>query len=126
MSVRAPRVVGSTVPFTPDGRYIVVDGRLWRAANPRLTSTARKAWVDQLMTGRQAVSAALRQQDADALAAARARVHQAKVALGERGPVWWDDGAPDFSRYSVYKSPYATWFGQLRSAEDPPAAGASD
>jgi len=30
---------------------------------------------------------------------ARAAVDAAKVALGERGPVWWDDGAPDYNRH---------------------------
>ena len=39
--------------------------------------------------------------------AARAKVHAAKVALGERGPVWWDDGAPDYNRHLVKNTPYA-------------------
>ena len=38
--------------------------------------------------------------------AARGRVHDAKVALGERGPVWWNDGAPDYNRHLVANTPY--------------------
>jgi len=40
---------------------------------------------------------------------ARARVESAKVALGERGPVWWDDGSPDLNRYLAKNTPYAEW-----------------
>ena len=47
---------------------------------------------------------------ASAEKAARARVHAAKVALGERGPVWWDDGAPDLNRHMAKKTPYAEWW----------------
>jgi hypothetical protein len=36
-------------------------------------------------------------------------VHAAKVALGERGPVWWADGAPDLNRRLVRNTPYADW-----------------
>ena len=36
-----------------------------------------------------------------------------EVALGERGPVWWDDGAPDFNRRMVANSPYARWYEEL-------------
>jgi hypothetical protein len=36
------------------------------------------------------VRSAGRAGDEAAVAAARARVHQAKTGLGERGPAWWD------------------------------------
>ena len=39
----------------------------------------------------------------------RASVDAAKRALGERGPVWWDDGAPDFNRHLAKNTPYAGW-----------------
>lgn len=45
--------------------------------------------------------------------AARNRVNEAKIALGERGAVWWDDGAPDFNRNLVKNTPYAGWFSRL-------------
>jgi hypothetical protein len=35
-------------PLTPDGRYIVVRGRLWRASNPGLTPEARQGYVNDL------------------------------------------------------------------------------
>lgn len=96
--------------LTPDGRYLIVRGRLWRASNPGLDPQARKREVDRLMAARRAVRAALQAGDAQALARARAAVQAAKVALGERGPVWWDDGAPDFNRRMVANSPYARWY----------------
>ena len=94
-------------PRTPDGRYIVVRGRLWRAANPGLPEDERERLVSELMRARRDVGAALRSDDAEALKAARTRVHAAKVALGERGPVWWDDGAPDYNRHLLRNTPYA-------------------
>ena len=44
---------------------------------------------------------------------ARERVQEAKVALGERGPVWWSDGAADESRKSPANSGYAEWWAAL-------------
>ena len=77
---------------TPDGRYIVVDGRRWRASDPRLPEERRQELVDELMDARRAVGAAKRAGDAEAERAARDRVHAAKVALGERGKPWWEPG----------------------------------
>ena len=82
-------------------------GRLWRASNPHLPENERARLVAQLMDARRAVGAALRDKDAAAERAARKQVHEAKVALGERGPVWWDDGAPDYNRHLVKNTPYA-------------------
>ncbi|HEY9445901.1 MAG TPA: hypothetical protein VIQ62_02400 [Burkholderiales bacterium] len=62
------------------------------------------------MTARRAVRAATRSGDADRLSAAREAVHTAKVALGERGPPWWTDGAEDFNRHLVKNTPYAEWY----------------
>ena len=72
---------------TPDGRYIVVGGRRWRATDPTLPEERRQELVDELMAARRAVGVA---RDEEAERAARARVHAAKVALGERGPKWWE------------------------------------
>ena len=77
---------------TPDGRYIVVDGRRWRASDPGLPEARRQELVDELMAARRAVAAAKRAEDAAAERAARDRVHAAKVALGERGKPWWEPG----------------------------------
>ena len=95
---------------TPDGRYLVVRGRLWRASNPGLDVGKRAALVQDLMDARREVKAALRAKDAARLAAARRAVHAAKVALGERGPVWWTDGAKDYNRYLARNTPYADWY----------------
>ena len=62
------------------------------------------------MNARRAVRDALKEQDGPAQKAARAEVHAAKVALGERGPVWWDDGAPDYNRHLAKNTPYAAEF----------------
>ena len=98
-------------PTTPDGRYFVVRGRLWRKANPALAPERREALVKQLMDARRA----LRKTNADAdRAVVRGRVDEAKRALGERGPVWWDDGAPDYNRRMARNTPYADWFAGLR------------
>jgi hypothetical protein len=93
--------------FTPDGRYLIVRGRLWRAANPYLSEEERARLVRELMDARRAVKAALKAEDTAAEREARAKVHAAKVGLGERGPVWWDDEAPDYNRYLVKNTPYA-------------------
>ncbi len=77
---------------TPDGRYIVVDGRRWRKSDPSLGEERRKELVSELMSARRAVGAAKKSGDDEAMKAARKRVHEAKVALGERGKPWWENG----------------------------------
>jgi hypothetical protein len=98
---------------TPDGRYLVVHGRLWRATNPGLPQELRARLVSDLMAARREVRAAGRARDMGRLATARAAVNEAKVALGERGPVWWTDGARDFNRHLVKNTPYAHWYAQI-------------
>lgn len=100
-------------PLTPDKRYIVVRGRLWRATNPNLTATERARWVAALMDARRAVQAAMRNGEATALRSARRAVDAAKRGLGERGPVWWTDGSKDYNRCLVKNTPYASWFSSL-------------
>ena len=98
-------------PTTPDGRYFVVRGRLWRKANPILAPERREALVKQLMAARRS----LRSGHSDTeRAAARRSVDEAKRALGERGPVWWDDGSPDCNRKMARNTPYADWFSSLQ------------
>jgi hypothetical protein len=102
---------------TPDGRYFVVRGRLWRRANPALPESERATLVQQLMAARRAVGAARRAADLTAERQARAEVDAAKRALGERGPVWWADGAPDYNRRPVLSTPYAAWYIHLSDRE---------
>lgn len=100
-------------PTTPDGRYFVVRGRLWRCSDPSLSTDRRAELVSDLMRARRAVGVAQRQENKVALAEARADVDRAKTALGERGPVWWDDGSPDLNRHMVANTDYAAWFDAL-------------
>ena len=96
----------SSPALTPDKRYVIVDGVLWRASNPALSKERRAELVAELMSARRAVGAALKADNATAEALARARVQAAKTTLGERGPVWWDDGAPDYNRRKVEWTEY--------------------
>lgn len=89
----------------------MVRGRLWRRSNPALPEAERQRHVDELMDARRAVRTALKG-DPEALRTARARVQAAKEALGERGPVWWVDGAPDENRRMAKNSSYADWFAE--------------
>ena len=93
---------------TPDGRYFVVRGRLWRSSNPSLSAAKRERLVKELMQARSDVRRA--KGSVEALAEARKRVDAAKIALGERGPPWWNDGAPDYNRRMVKNTPYAAWW----------------
>ena len=61
---------------TADGRYIIVNGRRWRATDPEIPDDVRDRLQKHLMAAR-------RVQD-------RARTQTAKVALGERGTPWWE------------------------------------
>ncbi len=82
-------------------------GRLWRKTNPDLAESERVALTAQLMAARRALRGSGPPQQRPQ---ARAAVDEAKTALGERGPVWWSDGAPDYNRHLVKNTPYAAWF----------------
>jgi len=98
---------------TPDGRYHVIQGRLWRAPNPTLPAAAKVHHMRELLNGRRALKAAKAAGDEAAITAARQRVAGAQAGLGERGRVWWRDGAPDLNRTLVKNSPYAEWFARV-------------
>ncbi|WP_128637386.1 hypothetical protein [Pseudomonas taiwanensis] len=98
---------------TPDGRYFVVNGQLWRCSNPALSDEERQHLVQVLMKARRAVKEAKASDDADHMRTARAEVDQAKRALGERGPVWWSDCSPDYNSHKAINTPYAEWYRSL-------------
>ncbi|WOI55274.1 hypothetical protein [Palleronia sp. LCG004] len=100
-------------PETPDGRYFVAKGRLWRKTDPGITKSAREEAVSRLMAARRAVGQA---NDDDERVRARAKVDAAKRDLGERGPVWWSDGKPDETRKAPWNSSYAEWWETLDEA----------
>lgn len=105
-------------PITPDGRYFVVRGRLWRMSNPSLPEERRQELVRELMSARRAVRDAKATGDGDALSGARSRVNAAKIALGERGPPWWTDGATDLNRRKARTTPYAEWFASIKEGSE--------
>jgi hypothetical protein len=104
-------------PVTPDGRYFIVKGQLWRCSDPALPEAERERLVHELMKARSDVRRGGQRNDSEAIAEARQRVHQAKVSLGERGPVWWSDGAPDYNRHKVENTPYLEWYRAYVSEE---------
>jgi hypothetical protein len=106
----------SSYPVTPDGRYFVVRGRLWRRASPDLSEEDRVRQVSDLMRARRQVALAQRTKNEEAERQARQAVDVAKRALGERGPVWWHDGSPDYNRRLARNTPYAGWFATLDTA----------
>jgi hypothetical protein len=108
--------------ITPDGRYLVVRGRLWRCTNPMLAEDLRTELTRELMAARRAKGGAMRAGDAVGRETARARVDAAKRLLGERGPPWWTDGAPDLTRKMAANTPYAAWWAAVGPATE--AAGA--
>ena len=112
------------VLVTPDGRYLVVRGRLWRRSDPNLAPERRAELVSELMDARRAKRAALGAADDAAVEVARARVDAAKTALGERGPVWWDDDEPDLTRRMARTTRYAEWFAALGPDGDAEGGGA--
>lgn len=69
--------------------HVMIKGRRWRRSDPALAEPLRQCLVDELMNARRSVKCAKASGESTDLAAARARVHDAKVALGERGPSWW-------------------------------------
>jgi hypothetical protein len=80
---------GDDGAMTAEGRYLIVAGRRWRATDPAVPESLRQELVNELMAARRLVRS-----DPDA---ARPRVQDAKVALGERGDPWWEP-TPDGQR----------------------------
>lgn len=75
-----------TAETTPDGHYLIINGRKWRASDPSIPPKLRQELVDELMAARRAVKTG----ESDA----RVRVNDAKLALGERGQAWWEAREP--------------------------------
>lgn len=75
----------------PRDAFLEIDGRRWRRSDPRIPGPLRQQLVNELMSARRAVGAAGTEADERA---ARRRVQDAKVALGERGRAWWLDASP--------------------------------
>jgi hypothetical protein len=82
-------------------------------ANPGVNDEDRARLQRELMAARSALGRARRAGDAKAHQKAREQIDKAKVALGERGPPWWDDDAPDYNRRMAVNTPYRAWFEAL-------------
>lgn len=65
------------------------------------------------MAARRAKGIAMRVGNENDREQAMQQVEAAKISLGERGPVWWADGAPDLNRHLVKNTPYAAGFAEL-------------
>ncbi|CAO1635612.1 unnamed protein product [Parajaminaea phylloscopi] len=114
-------------PRTPDGHYFVCRNRLWRCTNPALDEQQRQTLTKQLMDARREIGNLNRRKRAEeqddgevrraAERAARARVQEAKEGLGERGPVWWQDGEV-CDRKMVWNTSYKEWWEQRSSHDD--------
>jgi hypothetical protein len=81
---------GDEVERTPDGHHIVVDGRRWRATDTSIPEALRAELVTELMRARRLVRSR-----GDEV---RPFVHDAKVALGERGEPWWEEPSEEGRR----------------------------
>ncbi|MEU6700609.1 hypothetical protein [Pseudonocardia sp. NPDC046786] len=91
---------GPELGRTPDGRYVVVRGRRWRAADPILPDDVRAELQQHLGRARAEVGAGKRTGDDERVRAARERVGAARHGLGERGTPWWElDGAARRARW---------------------------
>jgi hypothetical protein len=74
------------VEHTDDGRYIVVNGRRWRATDPQIPEDRQAELRVILMAWRREVG----RTSGSAQRRARDGVQATKVALGERGTPWWE------------------------------------
>ena len=90
-------------PRTPEGRYIVARGVLKRCTNPDLDDRLRRKAVKKMMQAR--------------MSGDKSAVIAAKTELGEAGPVWWTDGAPDLSDVAPQTTDYREWWENLTAAE---------
>lgn len=114
---------GKDYPVTPDGHFFVARARLWRRTDPSLPEGERRAAVKALMQARRAVRDA---GDRAEERSAREGVEAAKRRLGERGPVWWQDGSPDEGGKHPKNSIYAGWWAGLGAAERARGLGEGD
>ena len=72
---------------TQDGRFVVIDGRRWRATDPLVPEERQAELRSVLLAWRREVR---RTKGTDEERRSRDGVQAAKVALGERGAPWWE------------------------------------
>jgi len=86
-------------------------------SNPQIFDEEKQRLTAALMAARRAKGIAMRAGDERGRELARQQVDAAKIAMGERGPVWWGDGAPDVNRHMVKNTSYGAWFAALKHGE---------
>ncbi len=77
--------------------------------NPALSEETQAMLRRDLMAGWRAKRKAQLADDLFSIRIAKIDIDCTKQMLGERGPVWWDDGAPDYNRYLAKNTPYKSW-----------------
>ena len=106
---------------TPDGRYIVVRGRLWRRARPDLPADVRDRLVHGLMDARRAVKAGRKGDDA-----AAAKVYEGTAPLTARDiaatAFWIATLPPHININSIEMMPTCQGPGPLAIKRTAPAA----
>ncbi len=65
------------------------------------------------MDARREKGVAMRRGDRIDREQARKRIDEIEHQLGERGCVWWTDGAPYWNQHMAKNTPYAEWFAGL-------------
>jgi hypothetical protein len=85
--------------------------------NPALSQEIKESWVNRLMEARMRVGTALKKRDKAMEIAARTEVDEAKRALGEHGPTWWSNGAPNYNRHLATDTPYAAWYAEAAKSQ---------
>ena len=84
-------------------------------SDPTLPPRRRQKLVTQLMSCRRRLRGNTRN-----TTELRAQLNSLKRELGERGPVWWTDGAPDYNRHKVDNTPYRDWYRrEMRAGHQP-------
>ena len=72
----------SVARLTPDGRYLILRGRLWRATKPHLSKEEDYVLVKSLLQGRRMKGVAMRANYAHVQERARQEVDQVKRQFG--------------------------------------------
>lgn len=69
------------------------------------------------MVARLGVRDAKKAADMEAEATAHRALDELKQVLGERGAMWWGDGAPDLTRHMAKNTLYANWYAKLARSD---------
>ena len=102
---------------TPDRRYLLLGDKLLRSYNPNLPNDRIDDLLVVLFNSRCDLRRARQCDGTEPLELVDA-IEAARRALGQSGPVWWDDGAPDLDGVPVLSTCYAEWFKSMLKREE--------